>query len=507
MIVIEATAVIDPFGTTKTFYLSTDQFTTGATDSPPHVSFLPRLTDPGSLGVHAYGDSSTTSGSTELESGTVTLANTDGELDVWLDYGFDGQRIVIRSGEADAPYPYGFVTLFQGTAEGVDASWTEITLKIRDKQYLLDVPALTTKYLGNNALPLGIEGTAADLKDQLKPLLLGVCFQVPAKLVNTSKLTYQLSYGALASIQAVYDRGVVLTPGTNFATSALLLASSPASGGYNTCLAEGLFQLGASPAGTVTADATEGAAAADRTVAQILNRLAVIAGLSSSVSILDIAALDALNSSVVGIWVDGTTSFLSAMDELVASIGAWYGFDSAGLFRMGVLTVPGGTPRLSLSEYDFKQDIERRSARDNNIPVWKLSMNHTKLWTTQTDLAGSVTAANKAYMAQTYRTAVEEDAQVKTQFNLATTLEISGLLTDPAAAAAEAVRQLSLLKSRRDIFEVTLSVARLPVTSLMFMDVIELTSSRFGLASGKMFRLLGITYKLATNEVTLTVWG
>lgn len=509
MIVMELTAAVDLAGTLQTFYLATDAFVTGPADTPPHTSFWAALTDPGTLGVHAYADASTTGGGTKLEAGEVVLPNADGQFDSWLDYSFDGRPVVIREGAEGDPYPGGFTTLFQGTVESLDGTWRTMLLRLRDKQYLFDLPVLTNKYLGNNPLPLGLEGVAADLKDQLKPKCVGYVLQVTPKMVNTSKLTYQVSDGTVADIPVVQDRGILLTKGANFATGALMIAAvAPTAGTYTTCFAEGYFRLGATPDGQITADVVQGATAADRTVAQVLKTLALASGLDpAEVSADDVAALDAVSSAVVGVWLDGEITYQSAMDNVAASLGAWYGFDTQGVMRMGVLTEPAGAAALDLHDYDFASTIERRAARDNNIPVWKVTLEHTKLWTTQTDLAGAVPATTKSYMSLETRKAVSQDVTVQTQFKLATTLTVAGLLTDATSAATEAARQLALHKVRRDIFEVTISTELLPSNGLTFMDVVSLTVSRFGLDSGKLFRLIGIRYQLAKRQVVLTLWG
>jgi hypothetical protein len=120
-----------------------------------------------------------------------------------------------------------------------EVTWGQIVFRLRDKQYLFTVPALTTRYAGTNVLPLGFEGMPADVMGKVKPVVLGAVFNVPAVLVNTSKLTYQVNDGPLASVGAVYDSGLALTFGADFATKELMQAAAPSAGTYNTCLAEG----------------------------------------------------------------------------------------------------------------------------------------------------------------------------------------------------------------------------------------------------------------------------
>ena len=149
-------------------------------------------------------------------------------------------------------------------------------MRLKDKQQIFTLPALAVRYAGSNVLPDGLEGTSTDLKGKVKPRTFGAVFNVPPPLANTAKLTYEV--GPCQSISSVYDRGLALTPGADFATSALLQAASPAVSTYITCLAEGYFRLGSTPAGQITADVAQGATAANQTVGQIIKQLALNAG-------------------------------------------------------------------------------------------------------------------------------------------------------------------------------------------------------------------------------------
>ena len=173
MITIEITAAIDAAGTTQTFYVADDRFITTGSDTPPHTAFEPCLIDPGSLGRSAYSDG-TTGGRTKLETGEIVLANLDGSLDGWLDYGFSGRTVTLRSGLDSAAYPAGWTTVLTGTIESIEAANDKLVLRLRDKQYRLDVPVCPNTYAGTNSLPSGLEGTASDLKGQRKPKVFGV---------------------------------------------------------------------------------------------------------------------------------------------------------------------------------------------------------------------------------------------------------------------------------------------------------------------------------------------
>jgi hypothetical protein len=509
MILIELVAAIDAVGTVATFCLSDSKFVTTPADTPPNVAFLDALMNPGSIGLHAYSDGKTTGGTTKLETGEIVIANIDGQFDDWLNYSFDGRPVTIRTGTGGA-YPGAFQTLFVGTVESIEADWGQITIRLRDKQYLFSQPTLVTRYAGTNVLPAGFEGAPTDIMGKVKPRCYGAVFNVPAVQVNTAKLTYQINDGAVSAISAVYDKGLALTFSADFATKELLQASAPAAGAFNTCLAEGFFQLGAIAAGLVTADVVQGASAADRTVGQVLRNIALAGALTAGeVADPDVAALDVVSSAVVGIWLDSdSTTNQSAMDQVASSIGAWFGFDGNGVLRMGVLAEPVGTPVLDLGESEAWEAIERRPARDSGIPVWRVTMNYARIWSVQTsDLAGAVLADRRAYLALASRSVVSTSIDVKTKYLLATDMTVDGLLAVANDAATEAARQLALQKVRRDIFDVPVSIDVFDGRTPSLMSVVRLTLPRFGLDAGKLFRLIGIRLELTTNQAILTLWG
>lgn len=507
MIVATISAAVDAAGTLSTFYVSTGRFCTAPTDTPSNTFFNPSILDPGSLGISTFSDGRT-SGGTRLETGEVVLANADGQYDSWVQYSFDGRPITIYSGEPTAAFPSGFTKIFTGTMESVESSWDRVVIKIRDKQYVFSLPLLTTKYAGTNVLPAGLEGTPTDIKGQTKPRVYGKVYNIPCVPVNTSKLTYQVSNGAVQSISAVHDKGAAFTVGADFANSTLLQAATPAAGSFVTCISEGLFRLGSTPVGTITADVTQGATAADRTVAQIVKTIALAAGLSAGeVSSADVTAMDAANSSVVGTYVTGETTYQDCLDQLLNSIGAYCGFDSAGVLRMGVLTAPTGTAVATLQEFDLKDIPVRNTPKDNGVPVYRVTVNHSKIYTVQgSDLAGSVTTPTRAFLEKEYRVAVAEDLTIKNQWLLAGEIKQDTLLTTEADAATESSRQLALYKVRRDLYEVVTDLSLFTGNNLKLMDVVEMDVARFNL-QGRQFRIVGYRFEIEQQNLRLTLWG
>ena len=508
MITVEITAAIDAAGTLTTFYLSDTRFTTQPTDTPANVSFDENLSDPGSVTITVFGDGRT-GGGTKLSLGEIKLKNPDGQYDGWLDYGFDGRRVVIRRGIPGA-YPADFETVFTGTIRGrPTVNTNEVVLSLLDKQHIFDRPLLVNRYGGTNVLPYGIDGTADDLAGKAKPRLLGRVFNEAPPCVNTSKLVFQINDGPIASVEGVYDRGEPLVFGADRANSGALLLTAPAAGSYDTCLAEGLFRLGADPEGEVTFGATQGAAATDRTAAQLLVALALEAGVSGAeIADSDVADLASDASAVLGLWINSDSdTFASVMDRIAESVGGFYGFDPAGVLRMGRLVEPAGAPVLSLEEFDILS-IERRPARDNDLPTWAYTVRHSRVGTVQTsDLAPAVDPARRAFLGAEYRAQRAETASVKAKYLLAAEGSVDTALTEATDGANEASRRQALHGVARDFYDVTVKAEGLIGIVLRLTSIVEIIHRRFGLSDGRLFVLLGIRLELARNRVTLTLWG
>ncbi len=495
-----------------TLPFATQGFVTKPADTPASTYYDGRILQPANVQRFIF-EGSATYGSSKVGYGEAVLVNVDGELDYLIDYGFDGRVIVITLGtihERDAGVPV-WTTVITGTMEQPEFSWDRVTIRVRDRQFELELPIQRAKYAGNNALPNGLEGVT-DLKGKPKPILYGYGYVLPVPLVNTAKSVYQISNGAINSITAVYDKGAALTPGTNYATSALLLASVPAVGGYNTCLAEGLFMLGSGATGLITCDAIEGVNAAARTTAQILKAMLLSAGIASGdITSADVTALDTANSAEVGYWsgYDQEVSFLTAMDEVANGIGAWYGVNRLGKFRMGQIIVPTGTAVTTLTTLEILK-IDRVAATDEGrgVPAFRVNFGYKKYYAKQeTDIAGAVTQAVRAQLREEYRRVADTDSAVLTTHLLAPEMSFQSLLVDATAAATECTRRLTQYKTRRDRIEARVALDADLAASLDLGAIVTVQVPRFGFTAGKKFLVIGLRTDLLGGKLDLTLWG
>lgn len=506
MILIELTAAIDADGTLQTYYVSDAPFQTAPTDSPADVAFDDTVINAGSIGLHAY-SGGRTGGATLLETGDIEIANADGLYDAWKDHSFDSRRLVIRAGEG-GPYPSAFQTLVSGTVASVEVGLETIIVRFMDKAALLDAQVLTTVFAGTNAGSIGLEGTQDDIKGQVVPRLYGSAEVIPAPCVNASLLIYRVSDRPTASISNVCLKGVPLTFGADRATSSALAAATIAAGAYDTCLAEGLFRLGSSPDGLVTADAAERANAEEMTVAALMARLVDDLGLSEGE--VDDQAFAELNADApygAGLWLRDESTFRTVLDRFAQSVAAWYAFDANGVFRCGQLQPPGVEAQADILAAEVGQGFGRRAPDGDGIPVWRVKVRYRLFGSAQNDVAAAVDDERRAALAQEYRTVTAEDSTIRHKFAGAGELIVDTLLTSQADAQALADKLLAIHGVRRDLFDVPISQELFDQGPYDLMTTVRLTHPRFGLSGGRNLRVLGRSPELGGQQMILELWG
>lgn len=520
-IVIADVDVYDPgIGGTRTLRFATQSYTTGPTDTPANTFYDGRIQQPANISRTCFSDAKTT-GRTQIGYGDMVLVNNDGALDGLLAFSFAGRAITIKLGVV-APNSNRvptWVTVIKGTMEQAELSWQKVTIRVRDRQQDVAKPLQQVRYAGSNTLLGGVlnglEGVANDLKGKPKPQVFGRVFNVAPPQVNTDRRIYQVHAGsALSALVAVYDRGAPLSVGAVYTSQAEMEANAPSAGQYrvwNDASAGCFVRLGSAPTGTVTVDAVQGAAVANRTVGQLYSQILQAAGISSSdINSADITALDAAAPYEAGVYApyDQDITPLELLDTLCASVGAWYGCDASGAFRIGQIAVPSGAAVGTITATDILK-IERVSSRDPGvgIPAWKMKIGYQRIYSVQNDLTAAVTDARKAYLAEEYRRVESSDASVKTANLTSPELEFLTVLASASDAAAEADRRLAIYKVRRDIYQLTIRVDAVLAAALDIGKIVTLQVARFGMSAGKNFLIIGIRTNMRGYQFDLTLWG
>lgn len=279
---------------------------------------------------------------------------------------------------------------------------------------------------------------------------------------------------------------------------------APLPGTYKTYLAGGYFRLGAPPAGLITADVTQGSAASDRTAGQLFTDVLLRAGLTSGDwTAGDITALDSANNAVCGFWTDEETTCEEVLNLFAESVGAWWGVDAAGSFRIEQFTAPSGSAVTTF----VADDLLRFRRLPSALPSYRTIVRWGQVYAVQdSDLAGGALPARRALVAKAWREAVKLDATVQTKHLLAVQTVEDSLLTTESDAQDEADRRQTLRGTDRDLYAVTVDLNAVNA-ALDLGDVVTVTHARYGLTAGKDFRCLRVEPDAASQRLHLTIWG
>jgi hypothetical protein len=500
--------------------VGTITFVSRASDTPAHTLYDGRISDAGSINRTLL--SGGRIGRATVSYGYIELANPDGGLDPWIDYGFDGHAFTLRGLASRELSLSSTTTLFRGTLSGLDASdaLNSIRLTARDRLGELAVPLLTQRYTGQtvagivsptSSTPNMAEGDL-DLKDQFKPRVFGAVVNVPGRMANRFNLLWQFSSAAVSSI-IVYDGGDPLTNAGNFADLAALINATLVPGQYGTCLAQGIARLGGSPILTVTADVTDGATLADRSAARVAGRILDAMGVSSTDR--DAASFDAVhtfNPAEVGIYLDSDTTALDVLSQVLDSIGAAIAPTALGVYQLIAINEPSGTPVATLTIRDiieggaFTLGVSAGQDRDNPA-VWSVEVSWGVVYQpmSASELAGAVSLERKTYLASASRQAIASDATIKTKHPLASSLKVQSLLSSQAAAEAEAARLLELYGMRRDVLRLPMDYEEGRLYDIGALISVKI--NRFGYNAGKLFLVIGREDDFSENVTTLELWG
>lgn len=458
------------------------------TDSPPSTPFR------GVLQSYSFARSILQNDIGVFTTGTgqLVLDNTDAAYDFLpRAYSIDGRAIRLNVGEYGADYNSVY-PLARVTSTGWVVDIDAVTIDLVDYSYKLDVPLQPNLYGGTGAADGG-----ADLAGKRVPLAFGSSLSVPAVFLVPASLIYQVHESVVQAITAVYDSGVALTFTADFASYALLAAASVSSGHYSTCLAAGLFKLGVSPAGQVTAD-VQGAKPSGsylQTTADIVRWAVANRTTLVDPDDLDTGSFDTVNSTQgapIDYWVgpDDSITVAAFVANVMGGIGGWGGHNRAGKFEVRIFSAPVGAPSRTFTRADmFNGDIKREQLPSNySPPPWRWRVPYQRCNAVQTNLTTAATAAYKAFAAAEVRLAEAQNTAVIVDYPGAQDPDpVNAYFSNQTDAAAEATRRLNLFKASAAIYRAFLPRRAL---RLELGSVIEVTHPRFDLQNGRLMTVV-----------------
>ncbi len=472
VVLVEADAWSD--GGLLTRYMATTAFVSAPTDTPANTAYDDIVTAVPNFAramPEAFG------GRSSMSWGDIEIINEGGVRDAWLADAWDGRGVRLYLGDP-AWKKSDFRPILVGTIADIGAKdQTTLILKIRDKQQALNV-----QVQGN--LIVGVAASAG----QPIPLSIGPCFNVEPVMIDAGTCTYQVHDGAVQAITGVRDNGIGVA--------------------YTADVANGKFTLSAAPAGRITADvqgAKPGGAYLTK-IADIIDHLVTTRSTLTSADIdtANFAAFATACPQPVGLYVRDRANLMDLLDQLVGSVGGWYGFSRAGLLQLGQLVAPAGTPALDIGVDDVvlrQIKVKRRIA-----PIAAMRIGYAKNWTPQQDgLAGAVTAANRALYGAECQVSVAANAAILSAHPLAQSPDLAPtLLVNKTDADAEVSRRLTLYGITRTIYE--LDGFTVPF-SINQGDIVRLTHPRFGFSAGGLAVVAAINEQPSKGRATMELFA
>jgi len=554
--VVAIEPVVDAVGTTETHLFCAAPWTTSPTDVPANTPVRPYLQNAGTFKQELFSGARVT-GAIRPAFGNVTLANpaptigSTGPFDAWLGYGLSGAKVTVRWGVIGDAYPSQWETVYIAYVASAIVDTSSVTLRLRDRLYLMDAPVVTEGFNGSG----GLEGGGSVPKP--KQFVAGSAGFISPILIDPIKQIYYVQStgdGGLrgswagdtseVSLWDVFENGVEITrAATDYASSADLLAVAPASGevkfwwGSDSAWAVGwkngpvYFRLGTPPVGELRcyADgfpndddhARWGGVLGTFTLASLALRAGV-----------DRDSITSSNVSVQMAMVDDDTSFLDVMAGACLAYESWFGFTRLDTFRDGYLcdpdddgiwygidwagagmgAAPAAQPTTSVFTItpDNGKDLRREPVNGMEAPVWKVNVKARQTWPCPVNSGASDTMRDYLTRDPWWATfqGVSDTCLVANPGATAATVEIPYAdFPNVFSRRLFLERYFVLFGGRRDIFtvKVDLTAATLAIN---LHDVVTLDWPRLGLGSGVKCRVVStfIDCSAAVPSMRLGLW-
>lgn len=350
--------------------------------------------------------------------------------------------------------------------------------------------------------------------------VLSVGGTLPAPLVDTSPYFARSTGGTTLTLHPTKADAVANTNVIDITTagSGTLTISNnrTALGCWDWCndsTAGFYFRLGSAPTGLVTADVVNPSGGSG-----LLYSAAGLFGAAMAYAVPGQSQATGTSYQPVtepyeagGLYIDAETTVLKAIEPALNSCGHYVAGITADPSFLGTVIIgligTRSTTSLTLTEPEII-DLERVPSEDDTrgIPCWRVTVNYARRYTTLTrdQLAGSLSEADIAAYAQEWRSVSASDADVLDQYPNAPEIIRYSVTTDATEAQAEADRVLAQCGVRRDIYRCTVPASLTAGIGLGMR--VSLTYPRFGMGSGVLCWVLGMTSNYTDETTELLLW-
>lgn len=505
-----------------TLRFSTHSKSTESSDTPANTFYDGRIKDPGSF-KRAIWENDATSGKAAVDFGYADLTNADGTLDDLIDYGWN-RIATFRSLTTRGGPVAGATTLMRPIVLGVETPDALRTLRLRYRGRMaeLDQPLLTRRYLGTTTSGDAAVQTEGDetLAGQIVPYAFGVNTSVPGKLISRFFFLYQFAANEQFSIVPMDGAIAISSIGDFGSPNALLNATVPA-GSCATCKAQGMVKYGASPAFLPTANLIEGATAATRSAARVMQRIMAMVPtiVTGDIETATFDALHTFNPAVVTSYIDDDRTALDELSQVADSIGGALIETATGTYQAFYNNGPSASASATFTVRDLLdgQSIQLfagPTSEGQGVPAYSVVINWGRIWKTMSpgDLAPRIATpetgadiALKQLLSNQYSSAPPaRDLAVQAVFPKAVELVFNTRLTTLADAVAEAARRLALHKVRRDrvAFPTFFEDGDVALGS-----TVRIAMNRLGWNGGKNFLVIGRTDDFKNRRRVPLLWG
>ena len=434
--------------TTVTTYVATHGFVSAPTDSPANQSYAAVI-----VGVPLLSQrmSDVLLGSTTANTGVIVLDNSDGTYDAWLTSNFSGRAVRMYLGSPSWPKA-DFRSVWTGVISDLRVGeLNNVAVEIRSRDHLLSQDITSTKI------------TTGESAGKYRPLCYGTCVNVSPLLYDSSLDKYVVNAANVYNIDAVRINGVSTASFTDNSDGTLTLT-------------------GGDPVGQVTADVRgmfSGGTLFTK-IKDIVNDMLVTRGpfVAGDFDTTTWTNLNTTFAQTMGLYIDQPRPLYQLLDEVCASVGAFYYFTRTGLLNIKQFAL-SGTATLSL---DTNQIVVRGV---NVVKVWqpltKLKRGYARNWTPQSSVDSTVTTADREKWLQPYQWKLAENAAAANIKKLLQNPEEGTLLTSGTQTQTEADRWMGIWGNIRVQYRID---AFNTAATINLGDRVKVTHPRYGLSAG-----------------------
>lgn len=423
----------------------------------------------------------------------ITLDNSDGALDTLAEYSNRDRVLALHLIRA-AP----FVTVSSGSrvatalVDQVSQDGGQVTITARDLLELLTVPVQNLTY------PTTVANTAVHGKP--RPIVLGNVRWAPVVMRSGPLLDFDIheAAGGFVAIDEVRQAGALLANPADWAINGEGFRRATAVQGKQCARVRGAF--------------TTGPVLIERLPA-LLTWIGVTKTARLTAGQLDtagtIAALDTAAPYTLARYI-GPDENLMASDlvrEIMDSFTGDLYTGADGVLRAWRLVAPAGAPAFTWTEGDLLGEVERRPDQARGLTT-TLGFARNYCVHSTGELAGAIqntTLASELSQPFQSRTAAVGVAPAYRQAQAAAPFVT--LLTDGAQAQLEADRVAAIYAVERAFYTVQVMVDSATALAVNPGALVSLTAPTADLRLGKLLSVVAVEGELASNSLTVTLWG